>query len=155
MTQPSAIFEEMRSAMRMFHRGDREEARQALEDIWDGLGEEGNAFYRCVAAHYIADMQDDLQEELAWDIRALEIADAHAGDPSIRAFLPSLHLNLADCYRLMGDFDKAGEHADKGMELSAVLGNDRYGHTVREGLFRVSSQIEQGDSGPAMVFDFD
>ena len=145
----------MRNAMRLFHRGDREEARQRLEEIWRGLGEEGNAFHRCVAAHYIADAQDDLREELDWDTSALEIADANAADPSIRAFLPSLHLNLADCYRLVGDFEKAREHADKGMELSAVLGNDRYGRIVREGLIRVDAQIAEQDSGPAMVFDFD
>jgi hypothetical protein len=62
---------------------------------------------------------------------------------------------MADCYRLVGDFEKAREHADKGMELSAVLSNDRYGRIVREGLTRVDSQIAERDSGPAMVFDFD
>jgi hypothetical protein len=155
VNQPSAVFEDLRSAMRLFHRGEREEARQKLGEIWAGLGSDGNLFHRCIAAHYIADTQDDPNDELAWDTRALELADADPGDPSIRAFLPSLHLNLADGYRRIGDFAKAGEHVDKGLELSAVLGHDRYGQTVREGLIRVNAQVEERDSGPAMLFEFD
>ena len=155
MNPPSGTFEDLRIAMRQFHRGDRAEARQKVLEVWERLGEEGDAFSRCVAAHYLADMQDDADEELAWDSRALQTAESNADDPSVRNFLPSLYLSLADDYRRMSDFEKARELVDKGLEHSGVLGFDRYAQTVREGLTRVDAQVQDHDSGPAVIFDFD
>jgi hypothetical protein len=163
MSERHQTLERIRNAFRLYCRGDRTEARSLLTGIWDELGPAGDIFHRCVAAHYLADMSDDPQAELEWDLRALEIANELEGQvaetyplaASVRAFLPSLHLNLADDYRKMGDFQKARQHAEAGLALSGSLGVDAYGQTIRAGLIRVDAQIEDRDSGPAIIFDFD
>lgn len=54
------------------HARDPEGARQRLTEIWAEIADDGDPFHRCVLAHYMADLQDDPREELAWDLRALE-----------------------------------------------------------------------------------
>lgn len=147
--------EEIRTAMRRFHQGDRDESRQRLMAMWEELGSGGETFHRCAIAHYLADMQTDPEEELTWDKRALELAESDPEAPGIGAFLPSLHANLADCYRRMRDFTNARYHVDQGMETSGVLGYDSYGQNVRASLVRIDTQVSERDSGPAIIFDFD
>ncbi len=163
MSERHQTLERIRGAFRLYCRGDRAEARSLLTAIWDELGPAGDIFHRCVAAHYLADMSDDPEIELEWDLRALEIANSLEGEvaetnplaASVRAFLPSLHLNLADDYRKMGDFQKARQHAEAGFALSGSLGRDAYAQTIRAGLIRVDAQIQDRDSGPAIIFDGD
>jgi hypothetical protein len=58
------------------HRGEREAARLQLVQIWDDIGgERGDPLHVCVLAHAMADVQDDVHEELRWDRRALAAAD--------------------------------------------------------------------------------
>lgn len=155
--------ERIRSAFRLFCRGEQTAGREQLVAIWDELGPDGDVFHRCVTAHYLADTQENLQDQLEWDLRALEVADSldrekaktYKSGGAIRAFYPSLHLNLADDYRKLGDFATARRHADWGTELSDALGLDAYGQSVRAGLVRVESQIGELDSGPSVIFDFD
>jgi hypothetical protein len=59
--------------------------------------------------------REDLHVELVWDLRALEAADpitderaAQAGVTSpVAGFYPSLHLNMGECYRKLGDRDES------------------------------------------------
>ncbi len=163
MNQEQDTLERIRNAFRTFCRGERVEGRAQLFAIWEELGPEGDIFHRTVVAHYLADSEDDPSGELEWDLRALEVAneltddvaESYPSTPAVRAFLPSLHLNLADDYRRMGVFEKARLHADLGSELSRGLGIDAYSQTVRAGLARVDTQIEARDQGPAIVFDLD
>lgn len=159
MNEKASTLQLIKDTMRRFYRGEREEAAAAFAAMWEELGESGDPYQRCVLAHYIADTQQDKQQELAWDLKALEAAKSLSDDsPSaaaVRVFLPSLHLNLADDYRRLGDFEKARTHIDAGGEVSGVLGLDAYGQTVRAGLVRVEAQITDHDSGPGMIFDFD
>ena len=163
MNQQDQTLEEIRGAFRIYCRGERAEGRRLLQEIWDKLGADGDIFHRSVAAHYLADTQQDPHGELKWDLQALEVADSldperaktYPQAAAVQAFYPSLHLNLADDYRKLGDFDNARRHADRGTELSGSLGLDAYGQSVRAGLVRVDSQIAERDSGPSVVFDFD
>lgn len=127
--------------------------------MWEQESSGGNPFHRCVLAHYLADIQHDPDLELEWDLKALEIADSTGeDDPSagaVRRFYPSLHLNLADAFRRRGDFKRAEYHLALGSESSGALEMDHYGHTVRSGLMRVATQIEERHQGPAVVFDLD
>src|SRR5687767_9141131 len=67
--------------------------------------------HRVAVAHYLADLQSDPHDELAWDRRALAAADAVTDDrvdaagiaAPVRAFYPSLHLNLGESFRKVGD----------------------------------------------------
>ncbi|MDX6313811.1 MAG: hypothetical protein QOF44_3275, partial [Streptomyces sp.] len=51
----------------LLHGGDREEARNRFLALWEEIGEDGDPLHRCTLAHYMADTQDDPEEELVWD----------------------------------------------------------------------------------------
>jgi tetratricopeptide (TPR) repeat protein len=160
--QQDEVLARIKNAFRLYCRAEVAEGRRLLEELWEELGPD-KPYHRSVTAHYLADTQVELEDELMWDLRAMEAAQAVEDEPpgsspyaaAVKAFLPSLHLNLADCYRRMGDFDKARHHAEEGAASAGVLGLDHYGQTVRGGLIRVQTQIDELDKGPSIIFDFD
>jgi hypothetical protein len=90
-----------------------------VAQVWIDIGEEsGDPFRRCALAHSIADVQDDEHHELVWDLRALKAADERAAQAGVRSpvagFYPSLHLNLGECYRKLGDLDRARAQLERG-----------------------------------------
>lgn len=109
ITDPTLI--RIGQAVQLNHQGEREAARLEFEAIWDEIGgEQGDPLHVCTLAHAMADAQDDLREELLWDLRALSAADlltdarmtqAGVGLPAGDLY-PSLHLNLSECYRKLG-----------------------------------------------------
>lgn len=163
MSEQQDVLGRIRHGFRLFCRAEQAEGRRQLEEVWEELQPDGDPFARCMAAHYLADIQLDAQAELEWDLKALEIAqsvpegeiDEDAPPSAIAVFLPSLHLNLADDYRRLGDFPSARRHIKEGSARIALLGFDQYGQRVRAELLRASAQIDDGDSGPPIVFDFD
>lgn len=161
MEQQDETLQRIRESFRLYCRGDQTEARHQLAALWDELKSDGYAYQRCVLAHFIADTQHNRDDELAWDLEALQIADAAiegGTDPTVAAvekFLPSLHMNLADAFRKRGDFPKARHHVELGMESGGSLGVDAYGQRIRAELLRIEAQIAENDSGPPVVFDFD
>jgi tetratricopeptide (TPR) repeat protein len=127
-------------------RGERDAARALFGEVWDEIGgESGDPLHVCVLAHSMADVQDDVGEELLWDLRALTAAGlltddrvARAGVPiSVAGLYPSLHLNLADCYRRLGDLDQARAHLERARGQIEALGDDDYGRLIRDGLDRL------------------
>ena len=150
MGEPEAVLAKIGRAVQLGQAGDREGARVLCTEIWNELGgESGDPLHRCALAHSMADVQDDVREELVWDLRALAAADliredraAEAGaTTSVAGFYPSLHLNLADCYRKLGDVDRAREHLDYGRETVGVLPDDDYGRMIRDCLRRLEQQL--------------
>lgn len=134
-------------AVELHHgQGQRDAARELFAGIWDEIGgEQGDPLHVCVLAHSMADVQDDVHEELMWDLRALAAADQLTDDrvgqagvtTSVAGLYPSLHLNLGECYRKLGDLDRAREHlrlAEAGM---GALGDDGYGKMIKGGLDRL------------------
>ncbi|WP_431927593.1 hypothetical protein [Amycolatopsis tucumanensis] len=114
------------------------EAKRILLRLW----EEGSAVDRCAAAHFLADRQDEPRDELFWDLRALDVAQA--ADPAeVHGFFPSLHLNLADVYRRLGDFAKAREHLAAAEAVIDTLQDDGYGRMIRGGLARVAEKLAE------------
>ena len=97
----------------------------------------------------MADAQDDVHDELVWDQRALAAADlitdartAQAGLTLPAAGLyPSLHLNLSECYRKLGDLARAREHLQRAQATIGVLGDDEYGRLIRGGLEQVAERL--------------
>lgn len=158
MAQPDEVLTRIKEAFRLYCRAEVAEGRRQLLELWDELGAD-MGYHRSVAAHYLADTERETEGQLSWDLRALEAAESvDEGSPyaaAVQLFFPSLHLNLADVYRRMGDFDKARHHAEEGMASAGVLGLDHYGQTVRGGLVRVQTQIEELDQGPSVIFNFD
>lgn len=132
------------------HQGEREAARLRFAELWDEIGgEQGDPLHRCTLAHAMADMQDDVRQELVWDQRALAAADqltdarvAEAGVPlPVAGLYPSLHLNLCDCYRKLGDLGRAREHLRQAQDTIGALGDDEYGRLIRNGLAQLAEQL--------------
>ncbi|MFB7629536.1 hypothetical protein ACFC0M_01100 [Streptomyces sp. NPDC056149] len=137
-------------AMQLSHSGEREAARRQFAEIWDEIGgEQGDPLQRCVLAHAMADVQDDAHEELIWDQRALAAAGlvtdarvAQAGVPvPVAGLYPSLHLNLSECHRKLGDLDRAREHLQRARETIGALGDDEYGRLIRKGLEQATERL--------------
>ncbi|MGW4893966.1 hypothetical protein ACWEQL_17110 [Kitasatospora sp. NPDC004240] len=115
------------------------EARAALEQLWERLGEHGDVFHRCVLAHYLADLQEDPHAELEWDRRALAAADSLTDERArtyrdalqVRAFYPSLHLNLASDHLKLGEPERAREQLEGAVRSLDLLPEDAYGAGIR------------------------
>jgi hypothetical protein len=131
-------------------RGERAKAHHLFAALWQDIGGAGgDAFHRCAIAHSMADACDDVVEELAWDLRALEAADsltdARAAEGgvhvAVKAFYPSLHLNLGDCYRRLGDVDRARDHVKRGRASLGALPDDGYSAMIRDGFDRLARAL--------------
>jgi hypothetical protein len=125
--------------------GDRAGARTLFESLWATVGDDGDPLHRCAIAHSLADVQDAPQDELVWDLRALaaarELTDERVAEAGIlgpaAAFFPSLHLNLADVYRRLGDAARSREHVVAGRAALAAMQPDGYRDMIDEGLRRI------------------
>jgi hypothetical protein len=141
--------EQLAAAVEVGRAGDRGAARVQLESLWAEAGDD--PFGRCTVAHYLADLQETTQDELRWDLRALEASEeltgGHAG-LQVEAFLPSLHLNLADDYRRLSRTDEARHHLRLARERLAVLGQDAYGDLIRGAVDRVGEALDAGSTEP-------
>ncbi|MFI6856412.1 hypothetical protein [Streptomyces sp. NPDC050416] len=152
---PDAVPTRIGQVVMLHHAGDREEARQRFLDLWAEIGEHGDPLHRCTLAHYLADTQDDPADELAWDLRALtaaeELTDARAssgaGALAVRAFYPSLHLNLAADYDRLGHRDAARAHLRRARGAAVALTDDPYGEGIRAAISRLESRLGEDGGG--------
>ncbi|MBB3084421.1 hypothetical protein [Geodermatophilus sabuli] len=137
-------------AVQLSHQGEREAARVLFAEIWDEIGgEHGDPLHVCTLAHAMADVQDDVHQELVWDQRALAAADqltdaglAQAGVTlPVAGLYPSLHLNLSECHRRLGDLDRAREHLQQAQATIGALGDDGYAQLIRAGLRQVADRL--------------
>ncbi|MFD4941139.1 hypothetical protein ACFVYE_21845 [Streptomyces sp. NPDC058239] len=150
-----AVMTRIGQAIMLLHGGDREEARNRFGELWAEIGEDGDALHRCTLAHYMADTQDDPGDELAWDLRALtavgsltdERAVQHSDALAVRAFYPSLHLNLAADYVKLHRPEAARIHLDRARAASGVLADDGaddgYGGGVRAAIARLELRLRE------------
>src|SRR5512139_3501256 len=121
--------------------------RAAMLEQWAATGPDDHA-RRCVLAHYLADQEPVLADEVAWDELALAehalLADdalAAVGIPSARGMAPSLHLNLGDGYLRQGRLDDARRQLEAGLAAADALGDGGYGDLVRGGLDRLAERL--------------
>jgi len=150
--QRDAVMERISAAVAAYGTGDRDGARQQLAEIWAEI-QSGDPLHRCFLAHYMADLQDDVRDELRWDLRALTAADdvteerAQAfarqfnGALDVRALYPSLHLNLGDDYRRLGAAAQAREHLALAQQNMHVLPEDGYGRMIRDGIATLAQRL--------------
>jgi hypothetical protein len=144
------VTDQLAAAMDLAHAGRRDEAAGLFEAIWSRLPDRDRV-RRLTVAHAMADLQDDPRDELAWDVLALEIAGrlsdedlAQAGlDVSTESLYPSLHLNVAEAYRKVGDLDAARRHCAEGRAALAVLGSDPYGGMLIDAFARLEARIDR------------
>lgn len=144
------------AAVELGRGGERAAARKTLDALWTEVGEGGDAFHRCVLAHFAADLQDDLRAELRWDERALvavaavtdERAQEYDTALQVRGFLPSLYLSLADDHRRLGAPGRAREFLERARAVIHVLGDDPYGTLVRNAMASIAEALAEGSTEP-------
>lgn len=127
--------------------GEKERGGKLLLDCWNATKPTDHT-YRCVLAHYLADTQNELEQEVLWDEIALQehafLEDgdlAPLGIPSARGLLSSLQLNLADGYHRQGKNDLAKDHVDQGLNAAEALNEDGYGQMILAGLNNLTQRI--------------
>ncbi|MFF9580733.1 hypothetical protein [Streptomyces achromogenes] len=151
---PDPVMEAIGRAVAQGRAGDPAAARRTLLDLWSATGVSGDPLHRCTLAHHLADLYDDPAQALAWDIRALDAAQAlteqrlSAHHEGLRpaGFHPSLHLNLADLYRRLGSFDAATAHITEARRHAPALPEDGYGTLVRTAIGEVAEAITRRDT---------
>jgi hypothetical protein len=128
--------------------GERTAGRQALLACWEQTAPTDHA-QRCVLAHYLADVQDSVDEEVQWDATALsEYAHLRGDDlvavgiPEAAGLAPSLHLNLGDGLLRQGRVADAGEQLRAGLASTDALGDDGYARMIREGLTGLAERLD-------------
>lgn len=131
--------------------GDKGRGSRELTACWAATTTPDHA-QRCVIAHYLADLQPALDDEVAWDERALA-AYRHLGDedltpigiPSVAGLASSLHLNLGDGYLRQGRLVEARAQLDAGLAAQGALADDGYGAMIRGGLARLAERIQAAE----------
>lgn len=148
--QPDDAMAEIAAVAALAQAGHTAEARERFAEMWDRIGPSGDPLHRCALAHYAADVQTDLSDELRWDLLALEaaheISDKRAKDLhrtlAVASFYPSLHLNLADVYRRSRRWNQAKQHVALAQAAADALGDDGYGRMIRDGIARCAARLE-------------
>jgi hypothetical protein len=148
-TGPDGVMARIGEALALGQQGQRAEARAAFSDIWAEICDNGEPLHRCTVAHHMADVQDDPGDELAWDLRALEAADSVTDEAAAAAgatgpaaaFYPSLHLNLGEDYRKLGNAAGAHRHLDLGRQAATFLGDDPYSSMIKAGLDGLAERL--------------
>lgn len=130
--------------------GDPTDGAERLRALWEASDPEEHA-QRCVLAHYLADLEPRLADEVRWDEVALEEfprvqdGDLHpVGIASAAGLAPSLHLNLGDGYLRQGDTARAREQLDRGRAAAGALAEDGYGTMIRRGLDGLGARLDAG-----------
>ncbi len=149
MDQPDEVMVRVGRAMELAHTGERGAARALFVELWAELEPDGDPFHRCAVAHAMADLQEDPNDALTWDLRALRAADLLTDERvaaggvagSVRGFYPSLHLNLADLYLRLGDRLRARHHVAAGREALGALGDDGYKQMIVDALERIDREL--------------
>ena len=110
--------------------GENEEASLFFEKAWN---EACNDQERFIAAHYLARHQNDVNNKLKWDQQALEIA-LRIEDASVKAYYPSLYLNVAKCYEDLGNMELAKRNYSLASSFTQFLAEDGYGKMIKAGI---------------------
>lgn len=128
--------------------GDRARGTILLTQCWVDTTDQDHG-QRCVIAHYLADLQDHLDDEVSWDERALiehgQVADddlTAVGISSALLMAPSLHLNLGDGYLRQGRVGEASAHVQLGLSRAPALSRDGYGAMIRAGLEGLRARVD-------------
>jgi tetratricopeptide (TPR) repeat protein len=93
--------------------GQPEEAAEYYRQAWRAARDDYEA---CLAAHYVARIQDSPEMTLHWNEIALARAES-SRDERLQLFYPSLYVNLGRSYELLGHMRQAEEFYRRASQL--------------------------------------
>lgn len=103
--------------------GDAKGSRVFFERALDTAREAGAEYYAVDAAHMLGIVTES-DEQIAWNLRAMEMAEA-AEDPRAKKWLGALYNNTGWTYHDLEDYEKAGEMLAKALAWYEDNGSDR------------------------------
>lgn len=132
-----SLMDDLHSAIVVAQTGDHSEARRLFTEIVPRLGDDAGK--NCILAHYMADVQDSVADELLWDLRSLHHLKQVTEDQievlgsSLRTkgFYASIYLNIANCYMKLGERDQLIKYLDLADASCDLLDQDEYGNFIR------------------------
>ena len=113
-------------------KGDKRGASQLFLQAWLRSATD---FEKFTAAHYVARHQPTIEDKLEWDKFALEFA-LKIHDDVIKAYYPSLYLNIGKCYESLKELDLAKQQYELALLYVGFLPNDGYGKMIRSGVHK-------------------
>jgi len=93
-----------------------DDARILYRQAWDAHTDDYEA---CIAAHYVARFQENLEETLRWNQIAFDHANS-VKDDRVKEFYPSLYLCLGKSHEELGDQVNAEKYYDLAAELVII-----------------------------------
>ncbi len=93
--------------------GRSDEAAEFYRQAWRAARDDYEA---CLAAHYVARIQDSPELALHWNEIALARAES-SRDERVIPFFPSLYVNLGRSYELLGHMQQAEEFYQRASQL--------------------------------------
>ncbi|MGP4001142.1 hypothetical protein [Streptomyces sp. 8N706] len=101
----------------------------------------------------MADLQQNPQDELAWDLRALEAAGSvtddrakqHHSSLAIAGSIRLCILNLAADYHRLGDTAQARAHLAQAQQHLDMLKDDNYGQGIRSAIQPLAIELAEED----------
>ncbi len=104
--------------------------------------ESSNNYEQCIAAHFAARQQKDLEETLRWNIEALNRANA-VNDDRVKSFYPSLFLSVGLSYEKLGNRTEAKKFFDLAFEKADNLPHDDYGKEIRQKIDKARERVNK------------
>lgn len=149
MTTPDPVMARLNEIAVRAAAVDRGQARREYLQLWQEIGPGGDPLHLMTLLHHLADLYDDPQQALDWDLRALEAADRLTDErleqyhPGLRrdAMYPSLYLNIADNLVKVGRRVEAAEQLTKADRHLDELDDDGYGAMIRGGIARLRERM--------------
>jgi hypothetical protein len=117
--------------------GDPSKAAAVFMEAWNRASSDSE---KAIAAHYVARHQDAIAGKLLWDEKALHHAKL-SEETAIRAFYPSLYLNIAKCHEDLQAFDEALRHYCLAQQYAKELPDDGYSRFIRDGINRGIARV--------------
>ena len=111
-------------------KGGIEAAKKLFLKAWE---ESTTNFEKFTASHYLARNQENIEEELIWNLESLRLASLIDED-SMKEYFSSLHLNIGKSYEKLNDKEKAKEHYKIAADYLHHLSEDGYGQMIRTGV---------------------
>jgi len=82
--------------------------------------EAGNDFEKFIAAHFLARHQQDTRDKLTWLHTALQHG-LNVNTDAVKSALPSLYINMAQCYAALGDADNEKKYRELAVSAGEQL----------------------------------
>lgn len=120
--------------------GNIEEAHILFLKAWEIAENDMEAF---TAAHYVARNQKAPEDELKWNLEALNRANA-IKDQDLNGNYPSLYLNVGKSYETLGDFTAAAGFYKLAADFAVHLPPGGYGDMTRGGINAALDRVSIG-----------